>query len=132
MGTSMGYELVSGGTDNHLLLLDLHNRRIDGAKLEKVLDLAAITLNKNSVPGDTSALVPGGIRIGTPALTTRGFLEEDFVRVAELIDRGVQIALAAKAKDPAAKLKGYSDILDTDAGIQADMLALREEVEAFA
>lgn len=52
-----------------------------------MLDLAAITLNKNSVPGDVSAVVPGGIRIGTPALTTRGFVERDFVRVADFLDR---------------------------------------------
>lgn len=55
---------------------------IDGARVEKVLDMAHITLNKNSVPGDKSAVVPGGIRIGTPALTTRGFLEEDFKKVS--------------------------------------------------
>jgi glycine hydroxymethyltransferase len=58
--------------------------------------LAHITLNKNSVPGDTSALIPGGIRIGTPAMTTRGMLEEDFVRVADLIHKGVEIAIECK------------------------------------
>jgi glycine hydroxymethyltransferase len=57
-----------------------------------VLDLVHITLNKNSVPGDQSAVVPGGIRIGTPALTTRGFREQDFVRVADLLHRGIQVA----------------------------------------
>merc|ERR1712146_204269 len=115
MGTSMGYELVSGGTDNHLLLLDLHNRRIDGAKLEKVLDLAAITLNKNSVPGDTSALVPGGIRIGTPAMTTRGFLEDDFEYVAQLISKGIELAINIErsCKDPSDKNEFYK-LLEED------------------
>eukprot|EP00959_Pyramimonas_sp_CCMP1952_P002034 41643-Pyramimonas_sp.AAC.2 len=70
-----GYKLVSGGTDNHLVLVDLKPSEIDGARVEWVLDLAHITLNKNSVAGDQSALNPGGIRIGTPALTTRGFME---------------------------------------------------------
>ena len=73
-----GYNLVSGGTDNHLVLVDLKPCGVDGARVEWVLDEAHITLNKNSVAGDTSALVPGGIRIGTPALTTRGFMESDF------------------------------------------------------
>ena len=85
--SELGYSLVSGGTDNHLVLVDLKPSGIDGARVQGVLDLASITLNKNSVPGDTSAIVPGGIRIGTPALTTRGFQEADFVRVADFIDR---------------------------------------------
>ncbi|RZB82293.1 Serine hydroxymethyltransferase 3, chloroplastic isoform B [Glycine soja] len=67
-----GYKLVSGGSDNHLVLVDLRPSGLDGARVEKILDLASITLNKNSVPGDKSALVPGGIRIGAPAMTTRG------------------------------------------------------------
>lgn len=60
----------------------------------QVLDLAAITLNKNSVPGDKSAVVPGGVRIGSPALTTRGFKEADFERIADLLDRYVRILLS--------------------------------------
>jgi glycine hydroxymethyltransferase len=61
--------------------VDLKPSGIDGARVQQVLDLAAITLNKNSVPGDQSAVVPGGIRVGTPALTTRGFKEADFIKV---------------------------------------------------
>ena len=93
--SSMGYELVYGGMDNHLILIDVHNKCIDGAKVEKVLDLASITLNKISVSGDTSALVSGGIRIGTSALTTRGFVEEEFEDVATLISRGIELAMEA-------------------------------------
>ena len=85
--SELGYKLVSGGTDNHLVLVDLKPAGIDGARVQGVLDLASITLNKNSVPGDTSAIVRGGIRIGTPGLTTRGFKAADFARVAEYIDR---------------------------------------------
>ncbi len=77
----MGYKLVSGGTDNHLTLIDLRPKKMDGARVERVLELANIAANKNTVPGDKSALTPGGIRIGTPALTSRGFTEEDFVKV---------------------------------------------------
>ena len=73
-----GHTLVSGGTDNHLMLLDLRPKGVDGSRVEYVLELAHIAANKNTVPGDVSALVPGGLRVGTPALTTRGFTEADF------------------------------------------------------
>eukprot|EP00218_Dolichomastix_sp_CCMP3274_P007671 CAMPEP_0170137724 /NCGR_PEP_ID=MMETSP0033_2-20121228/4369_1 /TAXON_ID=195969 /ORGANISM="Dolichomastix tenuilepis, Strain CCMP3274" /LENGTH=514 /DNA_ID=CAMNT_0010373619 /DNA_START=562 /DNA_END=2106 /DNA_ORIENTATION=+ len=128
----LGYTLVSGGTDNHLILVDLRPMGVDGARVETVLDRAHITLNKNSVPGDTSALVPGGIRIGTPALTTRGFDEADFARVAELIDAGVQIALGAKAKAEGKKLVDFKRVLAEDQDTQAEIAKLRAEVEAFA
>lgn len=68
-----GYVLVGGGTDNHLVLIDLKQSRngLDGARVEKVLDLTSIAANKNTIPGDVSAMTPGGIRMGTPALTSR-------------------------------------------------------------
>jgi len=91
-----GYDLVSGGTDNHLLLVDLRSKGIDGARAERVLELSRIATNKNTVPGDKSALVPSGIRIGTPALTSRGFAEDDFEQVAEFFDRAVQISVNLK------------------------------------
>ena len=72
---SHGIELVSGGTDNHLVLADLRPLGVDGSRVERVLELAHIACNKNTVPGDKSAMVPGGLRLGTPALTTRGFVE---------------------------------------------------------
>lgn len=85
--SELGYNLISGGTDNHLVLLDLKAAGVDGSRVQQLLDEVHITLNKNSVPGDKSAMVPGGVRIGTPALTTRGMREADFVRVANFIDR---------------------------------------------
>ena len=89
--TEKGYNLVSGGTDNHLVLLDLRNKGLNGKIAEEALDKAGITVNKNMVPFDTeSPFVTSGIRIGTPALTTRGFREAQFVRVAELIDTVLQ------------------------------------------
>jgi glycine hydroxymethyltransferase len=98
--------------------------------VEKILDLSHITLNKNSVPGDTSALIPGGIRIGSPAMTTRGMTEADFVRVADLIDQGVQIAIDIKKKTEGGKLKDFKAYLDEN-DVPA-IAALRAEVEAFA
>jgi glycine hydroxymethyltransferase len=115
------------------MLVDLKPNGVDGARVQTVLDLVAITLNKNSVPGDQSAVIPGGIRIGTPALTTRGFKETDFVRVADFIDRAIKIAQDLKASTPApGKLKDFSSHVDKVAGGRQDIKQLKEEVEAFA
>ena len=83
----LGFNLVSGGTDNHLILIDLRNKNITGKKLEKRLDEVGITVNKNAVPFDTEKpTITSGIRIGTPAVTSRGFKEEDMKEIAELIN----------------------------------------------
>jgi glycine hydroxymethyltransferase len=104
-----GFHVVSGGTDNHLLLVDLRNRELTGKVAEKALDAAGITVNKNTVPKETqSPFVTSGIRIGTPAVTTRGMDGAAMVRIAELIDRVLQ------APDDA-------DVL---AGVRADVKAL--------
>ncbi|KAG2429396.1 hypothetical protein HYH02_014053 [Chlamydomonas schloesseri] len=128
-----GYKIVSDGTDNHLVLLDLKPAGIDGARVQTVLDAVSITLNKNSVPGDKSAMVPGGIRIGTPALTTRGFQEKDFEQVADFIHRAIAIAKDCQAKTPApGKLKEFKEYLEGAGAARPDIAALRAEVEALA
>jgi glycine hydroxymethyltransferase len=82
-----GYEVISGGTDNHLVLVDLSNQGITGNQAEKALDQVDITINKNMVPFDTrSSFVTSGMRLGTPAITTRGMKEPDIVRIVTLID----------------------------------------------
>lgn len=87
----MGYNLVSGGTDNHLILIDLRNKGLNGKIAEDALGQAAITVNKNMVPFDTeSPFVTSGIRIGSPAMTTRGLKEAEFEQIAILIDRVLQ------------------------------------------
>jgi glycine hydroxymethyltransferase len=84
----LGFAIVSGGTDNHLMLVDLRNRGITGKAAQASLDLAAITVNKNTVPKETqSPFVTSGIRVGTPAVTTRGMKEQEMRRIAGLIDR---------------------------------------------
>ncbi|MFA6711575.1 MAG: serine hydroxymethyltransferase [Candidatus Caldatribacteriota bacterium] len=84
----MNYQLVSGGTDNHLMLVDLRNKGLTGKQAEKALEEAGVTVNKNTVPFDTqSPMVTSGIRIGTPAMTTRGMGEKEMLLIAELIDR---------------------------------------------
>ncbi|WP_420379686.1 serine hydroxymethyltransferase [Gilvibacter sp.] len=86
-----GYEVISGGTDNHMMLIDLRNKDITGKAAEEALGRAEITVNKNMVPFDTqSPFVTSGIRIGTPAITTRGLKESDMETIVELIDRVIQ------------------------------------------
>ena len=83
----LGFNLVSGGTDNHLMLIDLRNKGITGKELSDRLDEVNITVNKNAVPFDTEkSTVTSGIRVGTPAITTRGLVEEDCREVARLIN----------------------------------------------
>jgi len=96
--TSRGYKLVSGGTDNHLCLVDLRPKNINGAKVETICSSINIALNKNTVPGDVSALNPGGIRLGSPALTSRGFIEKDFEKVADIIHRSIQLAIQIQTR----------------------------------
>lgn len=98
-----GYTLISGGTDNHLMLIDLRNKNITGKKAQETLDKAHITLNKNAVPfDDKSPFVTSGIRVGVPAITTRGLKETDMERLVDLIDRVLmniddeQVVLAVK------------------------------------
>merc|ERR1711896_25085 len=88
-----GHKLASDGTDNHLILLDLRPHGLTGSKVEKACEAASISLNRNAVHGDASALSPGGVRIGTPAMTTRGCAIEDFKKIAGFLDRVLQIAL---------------------------------------
>lgn len=86
-----GYDLVSGGTDNHLMLVDLSNKGVSGLEAETALDTAGITLNKNTVPNETSSpMDPSGIRFGTPAITTRGMVESDMVYIGELMNKVIE------------------------------------------
>jgi len=83
-----GYNIISGGTDNHLMLVDLRNKGLNGKAAQNALDKAGITLNKNSVPfDDKSPLITSGIRIGTPAVTTRGMGVNEMTQIAEWIDQ---------------------------------------------
>jgi glycine hydroxymethyltransferase len=126
-----GYELVSGGTDNHLVLVDLRSKGVDGARVERVMELSRMAVNKNTVPGDKSALVPSGIRMGSPAMTTRGFVEKDFEVVADFFDEAVQITSKIKGDLESRKLKDFLASLP-DENANDDILALRKKVVAFA
>ena len=88
---SYGFKLVSGGTDNHLILVDLNNKNITGKEAESLLDSVGITVNKNTVPNETrSPFVTSGVRIGTPAVTTRGFKEDDMKEIASIINDTIE------------------------------------------
>merc|ERR1712071_422268 len=121
-----GHKVATDGTDNHLLLWDLRPHGLTGGKVEKVCECASISLNRNAVHGDVSALSPGGVRIGTPAMTTRGCGAKDFTKIAEFLDRCCQIALKVQ-KEKGKKLKDFEDGLKEN----ADVVALRKEVEAW-
>ncbi|XP_056316661.1 serine hydroxymethyltransferase, mitochondrial [Danio aesculapii] len=125
-----GYTLVSGGTDNHLVLVDLRPQGMDGARAERVLELVSITANKNTCPGDKSALTPGGLRLGTPALTSRQLKECDFQKVVEFIHQGIQIGQDVKKKTK--KLSDFKSFLLEDAETVSRIADLRSRVEAFA
>jgi len=89
MSLEVEVNVGEGGTDNHLMLVDLRPMKIEGAMVERVLEEVSIAVNKNTCPGDKSALRPSGIRLGTPALTSRGLTECDMEKVSEFIHRGV-------------------------------------------
>lgn len=125
-----GYSLVSGGTDTHLVLVDLRPKGLDGARAERVLELVSITANKNTCPGDRSAITPGGLRLGAPALTSRQFREDDFRRVVDFIDEGVNIGLEVKRKT--AKLQDFKSFLLKDPETSQRLANLRQQVEQFA
>jgi len=134
----LGYTIVSGGTDNHLVLLDLKPQGVDGARVERILELVGVASNKNTVPGDKSALKPCGLRMGTPAMTTRGFQPDDFVRVADIVNRAVTITqrLDKKAREVAQEngrknpgsVKAFLEYLGEGEN-EPEIVQLRREVE---
>ncbi|CAL1289462.1 unnamed protein product [Larinioides sclopetarius] len=126
-----GYSIVTGGTDNHIVWVNLRPAKLDGSRAERVLEEISIACNKNTVPGDTKPLNPGGIRLGTPALTTRGLKECDFQKVAEFIHRGCQLALDINSRS-GPTLKDFKNKLAEDPEFQQRIKDLKKEVESFA
>lgn len=129
---AMGHKLVSDGTDSHMVLLDLRAFSLDGARVETVLENMNIACNKNAIPGDKSALTPCGIRIGTPAMTSRGFGTADFERVAEFIDQAIKICKEVQGALPkeANKLKDFKAKIAS--GEVEKINALREEIKQWS
>ncbi|KAF8562062.1 hypothetical protein P879_04627 [Paragonimus westermani] len=128
----LGYKIVTGGTDTHLCLVDLRTVGLDGARAEIVLELVGIATNKNTCPGDVNALRPSGIRLGSPALTSRGLRESDFVYVAILIHEAIQIGVRAKRLVSGKLLKDFVKVLHENAMIKSELETLKEKVIQFA
>jgi glycine hydroxymethyltransferase len=130
----LGYKLVTDGTDNHMVLVDLKPINLDGARVEAVLEQVNITCNKNTTPGDKSALTPCGIRIGAPAMSSRGMGEADFDRIANYVHKCIELTQkiqselpkeANKQKDFKAKVSGGADAIP-------EIKAMKDEIKAWA
>ncbi|KAJ8603329.1 hypothetical protein MRB53_042182 [Persea americana] len=130
-----GYTLVTGGTDNHMVLLDLkpiEGPILDGARLEAVLEAVNITCNKNTTPRDKSALTPCGLRIGAPAMTSRGLGEQDFDRIANYIDKCIKIAQDVQASLPKEANKQKDFKAKIFSGEVTETQELKKEIAAWA
>jgi len=128
----MDYKLVTDGTDNHMVLLDLKPFALDGARVEAVLEQVNIACNKNTTPGDKSALTPMGIRIGAPAMTSRGLGEEDFKKIANYIDQCIKLCKKIQSELPKEnnKLKDFKSRVAS--GEVQEINDLKKEIAAWA
>lgn len=122
-----GHKVLTNGTDNHLLLWDLRPRDMTGSKMEKLFERVHISVNKNSIAGDKSAMTPGGIRLGTPAMTTRGCDVKDMDEIAELLHRGCIVAEEIQKK-VGKKLNAFVENMEHDEKV----IKLNEDVHKFA
>lgn len=128
-----GYDLVTGGTDIHLILVNLKNKGTDGNRADKVLEAIGVACNKNTCPGDKSALRPSGLRFGSPALTSRGFVEKDFLKVAEFIDQGILLAIKIQnSLPPKAPFKDFKAALYKNETFVGEVEAIKTQVAEFA
>lgn len=102
-----GFNIITGGTENHLMLVDLRNKGLSGGKAEKILEYVNISVNKNTIPGDVSALNPSGIRIGTPAITTRGLKEKDMFYLADILSKVIDIGAKIQTEKEPKTIKEF-------------------------
>jgi glycine hydroxymethyltransferase len=123
----LGYSISSNGTENHIVLVNVRDKGVTGSKVEKVCELADISINKNAIYGDTSAMNPGGIRLGSSAMTTRLCDEKHFIKIAEFIDETVKICLEIQ-KEKGVKLKDFLVDIENNQSI----IELRKKVNEFS
>lgn len=129
---SRGYQVATGGTDVHLVLVDVRKAGLTGAKAEYILEEVGIACNKNTVPGDKSALNPSGIRLGTPALTTRGLVEKDIEQVVTFIDAALKVGAEAAKAAASPKMADYHKVLEENAAVKAQKDDIRQKVVQFS
>jgi glycine hydroxymethyltransferase len=128
--TDRGYTLVTGGTDNHLVLWDLRPEGITGSKMEKACDMCHITLNKNAVVGDVSAMTPGGVRIGAPAMTSRGLVQADFEKIAAFLHEVLEECKSVQTKS-GKMLKDFTKGLEESAVLKDVKTRVEEWAGSF-
>jgi glycine hydroxymethyltransferase len=129
--SSLGYSIATGGTENHLVLWDLKPQGTNGSKIQTICDACNITLNKNAVLGDRSALTPGGVRIGAPALTTRGLNQDGFVKVAEFLHQAVQIALKIQGSAAKITMKDFTEAVNKSAEVKDLKFAVQSFITQY-
>lgn len=122
-----GEKIITSGTDTHLVMWDVRPHDLTGSKVDKVLDCMHVTTNKNSVVGDRSAVTPGGVRLGTPAMTTRGMKEAEMVKIVDFLLKSVAVAKRIQT-DAGRKLAEFNPAVEAD----AEIATLKGEVHAFA
>ena len=126
---SKGEKLICNGTENHIVMWDLRPHDITGSKMQELLDRIHITTNKNSLVGDKSAITPGGVRLGTPALTTRGMKEDDMVKIGGFLVRTVEISKKIQSASQGKKLADFINAMETQ---KEELQKMAHEVESFA
>lgn len=125
-----GYPIVGNGTSNHLAIINVKEKGIDGARVEYLCSKMNISVNKNVIPGSQNAVVPGGLRLGSPAMTTRGCTESDFKEICKYLDRAIQ--LAKEYKQDKQNLSSYKKKVDEAIVNDNKLKEFKKEVEAFA
>ena len=126
---NLDFNVLTGGTDNHIILIDLKNKNLSGNKVEKLCEMVNISLNKNAVKGDKSALNPNGIRIGTPSITTRGMKEDNMIDIALFLNRVINIGIKIQNVS-GTKLKSFNEELNKQENI--DIIdKIKEDVKIF-
>lgn len=126
---SKGYPIVGDGTSNHMVIVNVKEKGVDGARVEYLCSKLRISLNKNVIPGGQNAVVPGGVRVGTPAMSTRGCTTSDFKKIGDYLDQSIQLALSFKKEKQT--LSTYKK--QVDEALETDKLKnFKKEIEAFS
>lgn len=125
-----GYPIVGNGTSNHMAIVNVKEKGIDGARVDFFCSKVNISINKNVIPGGQNAVVPGGIRLGSPAMTTRGCSQNDFVEIANFLDRAIK--LSQTYKQDKQNLAGYKQAVEEALRSDAKIQAFKNEVVAFS
>jgi glycine hydroxymethyltransferase len=123
-----GFDIVTNGTDNHIVLVNLKSKGITGSKFEKIAELCNVSVNKNTIATDKSALNPSGIRLGTPAMTSRGFVEGDFQFVTDTLNDICNLVIKIQEDSPSNKLV---DFMKTSESYHMDIHIIKQNVEKY-